>query len=190
MILLLAACAPLIAGATPVPLPAGREGEIGFAAHGGHVPVHLQDGLQRRREYPTVGFTSYARFELDSGVGLGARIDVGPTQYLAAGGWLRYGLIRRSTAYLGVQAEAGWVYGELSIPVAFQASERIWLWSRPGARAALVPMGFLPLGITYDPRKSFAVHFEAMVMTPIFMTGWRSVNPVGATGSVGLSSRF
>ncbi|MEZ4321007.1 MAG: hypothetical protein R3F61_26245 [Myxococcota bacterium] len=190
MILLLAACAPLISGASPVPLATGQHGEVGVAAHAGHVPVHLKDGRDRRQEYPTVGASTYARFELDNGVGLGGRLDIGPTQYLAAGGWIRLALLRRSASYVGVQLEGGWAYGELSLPAAFQAGRRMWLWTRPGARVSLVPMGLLPVGLTVDLGKTFAINAEAMVMTPIFIDGWRRVNPVGVTGAVGVSSRF
>ncbi len=190
MILLLAGCAPLITGAVPTPLPAGQQGEVGVTGHGGHVPVHVRDGLDVRQAYPTLGGTLYARAEFEDGVGIGTRIDLGPTQYLAAGAWVRIALHRRSNSYVGVQVEGGWAYAELSIPAAFRVGRKVWFWVRPGARGALVPMGLLPVGMSFRLGETFSLHTEVVAMTPVLMDGWAQVNPIGLTGGLGVSTHF
>jgi hypothetical protein len=190
MILLLTACMPLISGPTPVPLPVGRRGEVGGALYGGSTPLIEREDALRREVGPTVGGTVFGRFELKNGMGFGGRVDVGPAQLGAAGVWLKVGLIRRHTSFLGIQFDAGFAWGELSFPAAFRVGDEVWVWTRPGARVAALPAGVLPFGVTWEVTPGSAVSLELSTLAPMAFDGADSNQAVGLVGALAMSARF
>lgn len=186
----LAGCAPLLTGASPVPLPAGRTGEVGGAVFGGWTPEWERQDFRRRALDRTFGGVVYGRFELESGVGFGGRIDIGTTQLGSVGVWGRYGMVRAHRSSFGLQAELGLLYAELSAPTAFRIGGEVWVWAKPGVRAALVPGGLFPVGLSWELTDGFAIQVEANTFVPMSYGPQDLEQTIGFVGAVGLAARF
>lgn len=189
MVLLLLACTPLVSGPTPVPLPAGRTGEVGGALFGGVYPGVDSGGLDVPL-LPAAGGTFWGRYELANGIGVGGRLDIGTPQLGSGGFWIKLGIVRRHRSALGIQADMGLLYGELSFPSAFRLGTRWWVWTRPGARAAQTPVGFLPMGVCYEPSDTTALHAEVTTLAPFGSTRAAREVSVGLVASFGWGIRF
>lgn len=186
----LAGCTPVISGMAVAPLAEGQRGEVGAAGHGGAIPVARRDALNVRQYLPTAGGTVYGRVEMPQGIGFGARMDMGPTEVLSTGAWLRYGIVRSRGSYAGIQLGGGALYGELSVPAAFRLGKGTWLYTRPAARVAQLPMGTLPVGLSAELGATWTVNLEGNAVVPILARGWARVNPVGLVGALGVSARY
>lgn len=138
------ACAPAAVMPPPLPNLTGLNNEAGLVVTGGYpsfngntvVPIAPNAQLWYNRElshdltFQVVGFGGYSSIV---GAGIG----------------LRYMPVQSPRFRLGFEAQAGWLYGRLGMPVAISLSpgDKLWFYTDPSVQLAATGVIRIPVGL-------------------------------------------
>ena len=138
------ACAPAAVMPPPVPNLSGKTNEWGVAVTAGYPSLNgntvmpiapnaqlwYNRALSDKLTLQTVGFLGYSSI---AGAGIG----------------LRYMTVQAPRFRLGFEAQAGWLYARLGMPVAVSISpgDKLWLYTDPSLQFAATGVVRIPVGL-------------------------------------------
>ena len=164
-------CAPSAAFRAPTPMLPGQTHEIGFGFTGGiEVAPKVKNGLIGNVDFWYQGQVNWFGFGVRGFAGTGPQLQNSNRLIdtaLGLGVILRGRVVNLPNFQLAIDLNGGAAYGQLSVPIAVRAADRVWFYTAPGVlifgsfeRGAGIDLG-LPLGLSVRATHYLNVLFEA-----------------------------
>lgn len=131
-----AGCAPSATFRAPTPMLPGQSNEIGFGFTGGiEVAPRAKDALIGNADFWYYRQIKWFDIGVRAFAGTAPQFNTTSNLINAAAGAgvvMRARIVNLDRFKLGVDLNGGFMYGQLAVPLALQASERVWVYSAPG----------------------------------------------------------
>lgn len=177
------ACAPSISMPPPVPFAADQRREVGAAGMLGQTFPYPEADLPW-------GVKVWGVWKLGERTDLGGVMGAGYPGFYSAGLMFRYFPVQNERFRLGVQAEGGYAWASLGVPVAYAVTPRLWLYTEPELGASMSGPLSVPLGVSYSAGEHVQLDLEVGVISLLQSERFGYLGQPAAYGSLGVGYRF